>query len=64
MQQVKTLFIFTFMPVSLYGACVVLYKGPAPIAADGLIASNRTLHREFMQKTEGLAWRRPTHLTA
>jgi fructose-1,6-bisphosphatase/inositol monophosphatase family enzyme len=36
----------------------------AGLNSDGLIASNRTLHREFMQKTEGLAWRRPTHLTA
>jgi lipoprotein-anchoring transpeptidase ErfK/SrfK len=40
MQKVKTLFIFTFMLVILYGAYVVLYKGPAPIADDGLIASN------------------------
>jgi lipoprotein-anchoring transpeptidase ErfK/SrfK len=40
MQKVKTLFIFTFMLVILYGAYVVLYKGPAPIADDGLIASD------------------------
>ena len=30
MQKVKTLFIFTFMVVILYGAYLVLYKGPAP----------------------------------
>ena len=40
MQKVKTLFIFTFMLVILYGAYVVLYKGPAPIADDGLITSD------------------------
>lgn len=40
MQKVKTLFIFTFMLVILYGAYVVLYKGAAPIADDGLIASD------------------------
>ena len=33
----------------------------AGLSSDGLIASNRALHREFMRKTEGLAWRRPTH---
>ena len=40
MQKVKTLFIFTFMLVILYGAYLVLYKGTAPVADDGLIASN------------------------
>ena len=29
--------------------------------ADGLIASNATLHAEFMRKTEGMPWRLPTH---
>ena len=33
----------------------------AGLYSDGLIASNRTLHAEFMGKTEGMAWRRPTH---
>jgi hypothetical protein len=36
MQKVKTLFIFTFMLVILYGAYVVLYKGTAPAPDDGL----------------------------
>ena len=40
MQKVKTLFIFTFMLVILYGAYVVLYKGPVPITDDGLIANS------------------------
>ena len=40
MQKVKTLFIFTFMLVILYGAYVVLYKGTAPAPDDGLIASD------------------------
>ena len=30
MQKVKTLFIFTFMVVILYGAYHVLYSEPAP----------------------------------
>ena len=34
---------------------------PAGLYSDGLIASNATLHAEFMRKTEGMAWRRPTH---
>ena len=33
----------------------------AGLHSDGLVASNRTLHAEFMRKTEGLAWRTPTH---
>jgi myo-inositol-1(or 4)-monophosphatase len=33
----------------------------AGLYSDGLIASNATLHAEFMRITEGLAWRRPTH---
>ena len=36
----------------------------AGLYSDGLIASNSTLHAEFMRRTEGLAWRRPTHDTA
>jgi len=40
MQKVKTLFIFTFMLVILYGAYIVLYKGTAPAPDDGLIASD------------------------
>lgn len=42
MQKVKTLFIFTFMLVILYGAYVVLYKGTAPAPDNGLIASDPT----------------------
>ena len=34
---------------------------PAGLYSDGLIASNATLHAEFMRKTEGTAWRKPTH---
>ncbi len=30
----------------------------AGLYSDGLIASNRTLHAEFMRRTEGMAWRR------
>ena len=33
----------------------------AVLYSDGLIASNATLHAEFMRRTEGLEWRRPTH---
>ena len=33
----------------------------AGLYSDGLIASSATLHAEFMRKTEGLAWRKPTH---
>ena len=33
----------------------------AGLYSDGLIASNTTLHTEFMRKTEGMAWRKPTH---
>jgi myo-inositol-1(or 4)-monophosphatase len=33
----------------------------AGLYSDGLIASNGTLHADFMHKTEGMAWRRPTH---
>ena len=32
----------------------------AGLYSDGLIASNPTLHAEFMRITEGMAWRRPT----
>jgi lipoprotein-anchoring transpeptidase ErfK/SrfK len=47
MQKVKTLFIFTFMLVILYGAYVVLYKGTAPAPDDGLIASDPTVESEL-----------------
>ena len=33
----------------------------AGLYSDGLIASNSTLHAEFMRTTEGLPWRLPTH---
>ena len=33
----------------------------AGLYSDGLVASNTALHAEFMRKTEGMAWRRPTH---
>ena len=33
----------------------------AGLRSDGLIASNLALHAEFMRKTEGMAWRNPTH---
>ena len=34
---------------------------PAGLYSDGLIASNATIHAEFMRKTVGAAWRKPTH---
>ena len=36
----------------------------AGLYSDGLVASNATLHAEFMRKTEGMAWRRTTHRLA
>ena len=30
---------------------------PATLRSDGLVASNKTLHAEFMSRTEGMAWR-------
>ena len=33
----------------------------AGLFSDGLIASNSTLHAEFMRRTEGMPWRVPTH---
>jgi myo-inositol-1(or 4)-monophosphatase len=36
----------------------------AGLRSDGLVASSATLHAEFMRKTEGMAWRRPTHRLA
>ena len=33
----------------------------AGLYSDGLIATNTTLHAEFMSRTGGMAWRRPTH---
>ena len=32
----------------------------AGLYSDGIIASNAALHSEFMSRTEGMAWRRPT----
>ena len=32
----------------------------AGLRSDGLVASNGALHAEFMRRTEGMAWRRPT----
>jgi len=32
----------------------------ANLHSDGIVASNSTLHAEFMGRTEGMAWRRPT----
>ncbi len=32
----------------------------ANLYSDGLVASNATLHAEFMRRTEGMDWRRPT----
>ena len=36
----------------------------AGLYSDGLVASNTTLHAEFMRRTEGMAWRKPTHALA
>ncbi len=36
----------------------------AGLYSDGLVASSATLHAEFMRRTEGMAWRRPTRLLA
>ena len=36
----------------------------AGLYSDGLIASNTTLHAEFMHKTDGMTWREPTHRMA
>lgn len=36
----------------------------AGLYSDGLIASSAALHAEFMRRTEGLAWRMPTHALA
>ena len=33
----------------------------AGLYSDGLIATNATLHAEFMRRTDGMQWRRPTH---
>ena len=33
----------------------------ANLYSDGLIASNSTLHAEFMHRIEGMRWREPTH---
>ena len=36
----------------------------AGLYSDGIVASNTTLHAEFMHKTDGLDWRKPTHKPA
>ena len=36
----------------------------AGLYSDGLVASNAALHGEFMRRTDGMAWRRPTHALA
>ena len=36
----------------------------AGLRSDGLIASNAALHAEFIRKTQGLEWQKPTHLPA
>ena len=36
----------------------------AGLRSDGIIASNAVLHAEFAQKTQGMAWRDPTHRLA
>ncbi len=47
------------------GGVVTDRKGKrAGLHSDGTIASNPALHAEFMRKTEGLAWRMPTHRLA
>ena len=33
----------------------------AGLYSDGLVASNGPLHAEFMRRTDGMAWRSPTH---
>ena len=33
----------------------------AGLYSDGIVASSRALHAEFMRRTDGMAWRRPTH---
>ena len=35
----------------------------AGLFSDGIIASSAGLHAEFMRRTEGMAWRNPTHRT-
>lgn len=36
----------------------------AGLYSDGIIASSPRLHTEFLRRTEGMAWRRPTHKLA
>ena len=38
--------------------------GPIGLYSDGLVASSATLHAEFMRRSEGMPWRRPTHMLA
>jgi myo-inositol-1(or 4)-monophosphatase len=35
----------------------------AGLNSDGIIASSAGLHAEFMRRTDGMAWRKPTHRT-
>ena len=37
---------------------------PAGLHSDGLVASNAVLHAEFMRRTAGMAWRKPTRRPA
>jgi myo-inositol-1(or 4)-monophosphatase len=36
----------------------------AGLYSDGIVASNSALHTQFLRKTEGMAWRKPTHRLA
>lgn len=36
----------------------------ASLYSDGIIASNAAIHADFLRKTEGMAWREPTHRLA
>ncbi len=35
--------------------------GAAALRSDGIVVSNAALHDEFMRRTQGMAWRAPTH---
>lgn len=35
---------------------------PASLHSEGIVASNRTLHGEFMRRTNGMNWRQPTNI--
>lgn len=36
----------------------------ATVYSDGIIASSKTLHSQFMRRTDGMEWRKPTRTTA